>query len=54
MQKKAADALVAVTKPTEATYAMPLLGMSFLGNFKFEVDSADQKLTMIQVEDGGR
>jgi aspartyl protease family protein len=43
----------AVLSP-EATHAMPLLGMSFLGNFKFEVDSADQKLTMIRVEDGGR
>lgn len=43
----------AVLSP-EATHAMPLLGMSFLGNFKFEIDSADNKLTMIRVEDGGR
>ena len=37
----------------DATHAVPLLGMSFLGNFKFEVDSADGKLTMVKVEDGG-
>ncbi len=42
----------AVLSP-EATHAVPLLGMSFLGNFKFEVDSADSKLTMVKVEDGG-
>ncbi|MDZ7619303.1 MAG: retropepsin-like aspartic protease [Patescibacteria group bacterium] len=41
----------AVLSP-EATHAVPLLGMSFLGNFKFEVDSAESKLTMVKVEDG--
>jgi clan AA aspartic protease (TIGR02281 family) len=33
----------------EAASAEPLLGMSFLGHFKFEVDSAARKLTMVKV-----
>lgn len=34
----------------EATNAEPLLGMSFLGNFKFELDAAARTLTMVKVE----
>jgi clan AA aspartic protease (TIGR02281 family) len=33
----------------EAVNAEPLLGMSFLQNFKFEVDAAGKKLTMLKV-----
>jgi aspartyl protease family protein len=33
----------------EAYAAEPLLGMSFLENFKFEIDSAAKKLTMVKV-----
>ena len=33
----------------EAVNAPPLLGMSFLGNFKFEVDASDASLRMIKV-----
>ncbi len=33
-----------------AVRAEPLLGMSFLGNFKFEVNSQDSKLKMVKVE----
>ena len=33
----------------EATMAEPLLGMSFLENFKFEIDAAAKKLNMIKV-----
>ena len=39
----------------EAVSAMPLLGMSFLQNFKFEIDSQEPSLTMVKVEeDGGK
>ena len=33
----------------EATAAEPLLGMSFLEHFKFEIDAAARKLTMVKV-----
>jgi aspartyl protease family protein len=33
----------------EATMAEPLLGMSFLENFKFEIDAAAKKLNMVKV-----
>ncbi len=33
-----------------AISAPPLLGMSFLGNFKFEIDAQEGKLTMVKVE----
>src|SRR5262245_18651124 len=33
----------------EAAMAEPLLGMSFLENFKFEIDAAARKLTMVKV-----
>ena len=33
----------------DATAAEPLLGMSFLEHFKFEVDAAAKKLTMVKV-----
>lgn len=33
----------------EATAAEPLLGMSFLEHFKFEIDSSAKKLTMVKV-----
>ena len=46
------DVECAVLSPA-ATHAVPLLGMSFLGNFKFEVDAGDRKLTMVKVEAGG-
>jgi len=32
-----------------ATMAEPLLGMSFLENFKFEIDAAAKKLNMVKV-----
>jgi len=38
----------------EAINAPPLLGMSFLGNFKFEVDANDQSLRMIKVTSDAR
>jgi len=38
----------------EAINAPPLLGMSFLGNFKFEVDANDQSLRMIKVASDAR
>ena len=38
----------------EAINAPPLLGMSFLGNFKFEVDANDQSLRMIEVASDAR
>lgn len=34
----------------EAAYAEPLLGMSFLGNFKVEIDADATKLRLLQVE----
>ena len=34
----------------EAIRAEPLLGMSFLGQFKFEVDAAASSLTMVKIE----
>ena len=33
----------------DAVAAEPLLGMSFLEHFKFEVDAAARKLTMVKV-----
>lgn len=33
----------------EAVAAEPLLGMSFLEHFKFEIDSSAKKLTMVKV-----
>ena len=33
----------------EASMAEPLLGMSFLENFKFEIDAAAKKLNMVKV-----
>ena len=40
---------------SEAVAAEPLLGMSFLEHFKFEIDAAGKKLTMVKVAgtDGG-
>lgn len=37
----------------EAVNAEPLLGMSFLGHFKFELNSQEENLTMVKVETGG-
>jgi aspartyl protease family protein len=34
----------------EAVNALPLLGMSFLGNFKFEIDAAAGTLEMTTIE----
>lgn len=36
----------------EATEAPPLLGMSFLGQFKFELDAAQAQLKMVKVDSG--
>lgn len=36
----------------EATEAPPLLGMSFLGQFKFEIDAAQAQLKMVKVDSG--
>jgi aspartyl protease family protein len=38
----------------EATRAEALLGMSFLGAFQFEIDSAAKKLTMVKVQGEGK
>jgi aspartyl protease family protein len=38
----------------EAVKAVPLLGMSFLGNFKFEVNAEKGTLTMVKVETPGQ
>lgn len=35
----------------EATDAEPLLGMSFLSNFKFGIIAAENKLTMVKIDD---
>ena len=43
------DVECAVLGP-EAVDATPLLGMSFLGNFKFELHAQESKLTMVKVE----
>ena len=43
------DVEAAVLGP-EATNAEPLLGMSFLGNFKFELDAKAGTLTMVNIE----
>lgn len=36
--------------PAELTHATPLLGMSFLANFKFDIDPRAGKLTMTRIE----
>jgi aspartyl protease family protein len=41
---------IAVLGP-EAIAAEPILGMSFLQNFQFEVDSANRTLTMVKLAD---
>jgi aspartyl protease family protein len=38
----------------EATEAEPMLGMNFLGQFKFEVDAVEGTLTMVKVDVGGK
>lgn len=38
----------------EATNAAPLLGMSFLGEFQFDLDAAESTLGLIRVDDGTR
>ena len=43
------DVQCAVLGP-EAINASPLLGMTFLGNFKFELNAADATLSMVQIE----
>ena len=43
----------AVVLGANAVAAEPLLGMSFLGHFKFEVNSQQRKLTMVKVETPG-
>lgn len=47
------DVQCAVLGP-EATNAEPLLGMSFLGEFQFELDSAAGTLGLTRIDDGGR
>ena len=47
------DVDAAVLGP-EAAAAEPLLGMSFLSEFKFEVDAQRSTLTMVKVEDSPR
>ncbi len=37
----------------EATEAEPLLGLSFLGEFRFELDTQKSTLTMVKVDEGG-
>lgn len=45
------DVECAVLGP-EATAAEPLLGMSFLGKFKFELNASESTLSMVKVETG--
>ena len=37
----------------EATEAEPLLGLSFLKQFRFEIDTQKSTLTMVKVDEGG-
>ncbi len=43
------DVEAAILGP-EATNAEPLLGMSFLGNFRFELDAQSAKLSIVKVD----
>jgi len=45
---EAEDVRAAVLEP-EAVNAEPLLGMSFLGNFKFEINSSDKTISLLRV-----
>lgn len=44
-----AEKVDAAVLDSVATNAEPLLGMSFLGNFKFEIDTADKSLKLLRV-----
>jgi clan AA aspartic protease (TIGR02281 family) len=46
------DAVECVVLSREAVNATPLLGMSFLGNFKFEIDKQKSELRMVKVDSG--
>lgn len=48
-QFEAKDVSCAVLEPI-ATRADPMLGMSYLGEFKFEIDAAQKSLSMLRVE----
>jgi len=50
--KFTADNVECVVLGEEATEAPPLLGMSFLGQFKFELDAAQSQLKMVKVDSG--
>ncbi len=50
--KFTAEDVECVVLGDEATEAPPLLGMSFLGQFKFELDAAQSQLTMVKVDSG--
>jgi len=46
-----AENVEAAVLDSVATNAEPLLGMSFLSNFKFEIDTAEKSLKMLRVND---
>ncbi len=50
--KFTAENVECVVLGEEATEAPPLLGMSFLGQFKFELDAAQSQLKMVKVDSG--
>ncbi|MCA9090650.1 MAG: retroviral-like aspartic protease family protein [Planctomycetaceae bacterium] len=43
-----------VVLDSSAIGAEPLLGMSFLGNFKFELNAAEKSLSLMRLEEGGK
>ncbi len=45
-----AENVEAAILDTAASSAEPLLGMSFLGNFKFEIDKSDRSLKMLRIK----
>ena len=48
------DDVEAAVLGREATSAEPLLGMSFLSHFKFEINAAESKLTMVKIDSDGK
>jgi aspartyl protease family protein len=44
-----AENVEAAVLDASATGAEPLLGMSYLGNFRFEIDAAEKSLKMLRV-----
>jgi clan AA aspartic protease (TIGR02281 family) len=47
------DNVICAVMPEDLTEAAALLGMSFLGNFNFKIDTENKKLTMTKIEGSG-